>query len=579
MLIKQNIPNANIFEHLKTIGFDDFLANIIASRVSNIDEIDKIFFGSIKDLASPFLFKDIDKAVDRLYQAIVNKEVIGLETDHDCDGQTSHAILYEALTKIFGHPKDKIRSYIGHRMKEGYGLSEALMNRILTDQIRPNILITADNGSTDEPRINVLKQNNIDTIVTDHHAIPTTGVPESAVAVINPTQEGCNYPDKLIAGCMVAWLFMGALRRKCIEESYQLSNQTSLINLLDFVAIGTVADCVSMANSPNNRIVIRNGIEQLRNNDRLCWSMFEKEKFNSEYIGFNVAPILNSDGRISDALGSVGFLLQEDESQISDTFDALTKQNNERKNIQKDITKQALSQAIELDKNNSSLCILLEDGHAGIHGISASRIKDTFGKPVIIFSQSQSDSSLITGSARSVDEINIKNILDEIDSINPNIIYRYGGHKAAAGLTIKVSDFEEFYTLFEQCIVSIITAKNIKLEPVIYYDCTLSSEQLSLNTLDIIDSLEPYGRDFEKPTFCNDFNVENIRLVGKDKNHAQLVLNTEGKSFKAIWFNVTSEDTQNITIGSKVKACYLLQKEEFLGQVKLGLNIKRLQLL
>lgn len=135
-----------------------------------------------------------------------NNEVIGLETDHDCDGQTSHAIFHEALTKVFGYPKDNIRSYIGHRMKEGYGLSESLMNRILTDSIRPSLIITADNGSTDEPRIAVLKQNGIDTIVTDHHGIPPEGAPKSAVAVLNPTQDGCNYPDKAIAGCMVAWL-------------------------------------------------------------------------------------------------------------------------------------------------------------------------------------------------------------------------------------------------------------------------------------------------------------------------------------------------------------------------------------
>lgn len=126
--------------------------------------------------------------------------------------------LYEALTKIFGYPKEKIRSYIGHRLQEGYGLSES-MNRILTDKIRLSLIIIADNGSTDGPRIAILKQNGIDIIVTDHHAIPPDGPPKSAIAVLNPTQQDCNYPDKAIAGCMVAWLFMAALRRKYLQNN------------------------------------------------------------------------------------------------------------------------------------------------------------------------------------------------------------------------------------------------------------------------------------------------------------------------------------------------------------------------
>jgi single-stranded-DNA-specific exonuclease len=302
MLIKKKVLNSQVYNNLIAQNYDPFLAKIIAARVSNDESLGLVLDGAIKDLSSPFLFKDVGKAVDRLYQAITNGEVIGLETDHDCDGQTSHAIFHEALTKIFNHPKEKIRSYIGHRMKEGYGLSEALMNRIILDSIRPSLIITADNGSTDEPRIAVLKQNGIETIVTDHHGIPPEGTPKSAVAVLNPTQADCNYPDKAIAGCMVAWLFMAALRRKFIESNQPLSASYGLSNLFDLVAIGTVADCVSMANSHNNRIVTKLGIEQLKQSNRVCWDFFEKEKLSSEYIGFSIAPILNSDGRVAEFL-------------------------------------------------------------------------------------------------------------------------------------------------------------------------------------------------------------------------------------------------------------------------------------
>ena len=579
MLIKKKVINSQVYDKLIAQDQDPFLAKIISARVSNDESLGLVLNGGIKDLSSPFLFKDIGKAVDRLYLAIANGEVIGLETDHDCDGQTSHAIFHEALTKIFNHPKDKIRSYIGHRMKEGYGLSEALMNRILLDSVRPSLIITADNGSTDEPRIAVLKQNGIETIVTDHHGIPPEGTPKSAVAVLNPTQDDCNYPDKAIAGCMVAWLFMAALRRKFIENNQPLSTTYGLSNLFDLVAIGTVADCVSMANSHNNRIVTRLGIEQLKQSNRVCWDFFEKEKLSSEYIGFSIAPILNSDGRVADALGSVSFLLEEDDLKAADTFENLKEQNNNRKDIQKLLTVEAMAQARELDGTKNSLCILLENGHAGIHGISASRLKETFGKPIIIFSQTQTDETLISGSARSTDTIHIKAMLDEVAKKAPYLLAKYGGHKGAAGLTIKKTDFEEFYTLFEEGITSIVKQDNITLEPCIEYDFELAESDFSLDTLTKIDSLEPFGREFEKPIFSNDFVVENFRLVGKDKSHAQLVLRFENKSIKAIWFNaIDNANASDIKIGDSVKACYQLQKEEFLGQVNLSLNVKAVQI-
>ncbi|QIV95769.1 exonuclease RecJ [Allofrancisella inopinata] len=579
MLVKQKQINKQVYDYLLSNKYDSFIAKLIATRVQNIDSLDLIINGTIKDLSSPFLFKDIHKAVDRLYLALQEGEVIGLETDHDCDGQTSQAILYEALTKIFNHPKEKTRSYIGHRMKEGYGLSESVMNRILTDSIRPSLIITADNGSTDEARISILKQNDIDTIVTDHHGIPPEGPPKSAVAVLNPTQDGCQYPDKSIAGCMVAWLFMAALRRKFIQNNKVISNKYSLSDLLDLVAIGTVADCVSMANSHNNRIVTKLGISQLKSGVRNCWEFFDRDKISSEYIGFSIAPILNSDGRLADALGSVNFLLEHDAERITNIFQNLKEQNNQRKEIQKQLSEEAMKQAQELNCTKNSLCIFLKNGHTGIHGISASKLKEKFGKPIIIFSQTQIDPNLISGSARSVDDIDIKKILDMIANTNPNLMLKYGGHKGAAGLTIRKQDFDSFYEVFEEYINKVVKECDLSLTPYVGYDFELDENNFCLETLDKIDSLEPFGREFEKPIFYNKFIVEKFRLVGKDQSHAQMILRySNTQSFKAIWFNaLDSEIVSQISIGDTIKACYQLQKEEFLGQVSLSLNIKAIQ--
>ena len=221
----------------------------------------------------------------------------------------------------------------------------------------------------------------------------------------------------------------------------------------------------------------------------------------------------------------------------------------------------------------------MDNGHAGIHGISASRIKDIFGKPTIIFSQTQTDPNLIAGSARSIDEIHIKQVLDIIAAQKPDLMKKYGGHRGAAGLTIEKQDFEDFYNIFEQLISEIVTRNNLDLSPKIEYDFELDESEFNFATLVKIDSLEPYGREFEKPLFCNDFVVDSIRFVGKDKNHAQMILKFNNISIKGIWFNAIDDKiASEIKTGSTIKACYQLQKEEFLGQINLSLNIKAVQI-
>ena len=576
MKIIQKKINQEILKAILSLNlYSDFQAKIIASRVDNLDIIEKFLIANLKNISSAFLLKNIDKSIDRIYKAIQNAEVIGIETDHDCDGQTSHAIFYEALTKIFNHPKEKIRSYIGHRMNEGYGLSNSLMLRILNDKVKPTLIITADNGSTDEERIKILKENSIETIVTDHHTIPENGVPKSAYAVINPIQKGCNYPDKYIAGCFVAWLFMAGLRRKFIQENKKISSSYSLVNLLDFVAVGTIADCVSMAKSFNNRIVTTLGIQQIKKNNRKCWQVFEKDKINSEYIGFTIAPLLNSNGRMSDAFGSVNFLLAE--NNIKEYFDELKQNNNIRKQVQKDITNKALEQAIEIDRIKNSLVIYLEDGHTGVHGISASRIKDKFGKPTIIFSKNKNNDT-ISGSARSIENIHIKNAFDSINNLNNSIMLKYGGHSEAGGLTIKKENFELFSDLFEKEIIKQIEKYNINLESKIFIDGTLKLQDFSLKTYKEIENLEPFGREFEKPIFYNNFIIEKLKFVGKDKNHCQLVLKFQTRNIKAIWFNAIDYDCSNkLVVSDYIKVCYELQKEEFMGNINLSLNIKYIE--
>ncbi|MCX7122277.1 MAG: DHH family phosphoesterase, partial [Gammaproteobacteria bacterium] len=327
--------NQVVFDALVQHKIDPFLAKIIAARP--IPEHPKqamgIFEGRLSDLSSPFLLQDMNQAVARIQEAILKKQHIAIETDHDCDGQTSHAVLMRALIDILGHSANHVHSFIGHRMQEGYGLSDALADRILNHSVKIDLVITADNGSSDELRIARLKAAGIEVIVTDHHGIPAEGIPASAYACINPTREDCAFPDPYIAGCMVAWLLMAAVRRTMVDAGDLPKNTASLTDLLDFVAVGTVADCVSMARSLNNRVVVQYGLQKINQFTRPAWQALRPLLKNSlvtpEDLGFLIGPLLNSDGRLSDALGSVSFLLAPDIASASRWVENLFQQNQE----------------------------------------------------------------------------------------------------------------------------------------------------------------------------------------------------------------------------------------------------------
>jgi single-stranded-DNA-specific exonuclease len=214
--IKERAINQALMQQGVQQGLAPILAKLIAARPTPPVHVGAtpldLFHPKLSKLSDPSAMVDIDKAAARVGMAIMNGECIGLETDHDCDGQTAHAILYYNLAQHFRHPAEKIKSYIGHRLEEGYGLSQKVADRILADSPRPTVIITADNGSSDEARIAQLKAQNIDVIVTDHHQIPKEGIPKSAYACLNPTRPDCNFGDPYIAGCMVAWLLMVKVR-------------------------------------------------------------------------------------------------------------------------------------------------------------------------------------------------------------------------------------------------------------------------------------------------------------------------------------------------------------------------------
>lgn len=559
-------------------GLHPIIAQILASRPFNplYEPKDWLNLG-LQALDSPLLLADCGKATQRVLEAIQQSEVIGIETDHDCDGQTSHAVIYEAMVRYFDYPKEKIRSYIGHRLQEGYGLSEKLVDRILQDSIKPSLIITADNGSTDEKSIARLKEHGIDVIVTDHHEIPVEGIPQSAVAVLNPTRKDCQYPDRCIAGCMVAWLLMSAVRQ-ALAQAYPERTYPKLGGLLDFVAVGTVADCVSIARSQNNRIVVSTGMQIIEKAKRPCWQVLMSQlsmPLQSEDLGFKIGPLLNSDGRLSSAFGSVSFLLANDFSEASKWLAYLQEQNSARKAIQNDITTSGLIKATQqYAAGKMTLCIQMAEGHAGVHGISASRIKDAFGRPTIIFCEKQEFPHLLTGSARSIPGLHLKNILQAVKDIAPDSIVQFGGHEGAAGLTIPKEKFDEFSTIFEQVVKAQYGHENFG--PVIWSDGALASEWLSQDFLEnMLQSLEPFGREFEPPQFEANAQVMSVQFMGENKTHARLGLVVEDVWLNCVWFSCRQEASDPVPVeeGDRVRVIYSPKIESFRGKKKLTCRI------
>lgn len=561
-LIRRSI-NSVVLSELLTAGKHPLVAKMIAGRP--LPEHPKqalgVCEGRLADLSPPLLMKDMDRAVTRLREAIVKREIIAIETDHDCDGQTSHAVIVTALREIFHHPVNKIQSYIGHRLQEGYGLSDALCQRILDHFPRPHLVITADNGSSDQPRIARLQEAGIDVIVTDHHAIPAEGIPSSSFACLNPSRSDCAFPDPYIAGCMVAWLFMAATRRLMQDQDELKPDALPMTALLDFVAVGTVADCVSLARSLNNRVVVQYGLQKINQFSRPCWQalrpLLRNSKVTAEDLGFLLGPLLNSDGRLSDALSSVNFLLTETLEEASSLIQGLFQQNEERKRIQKEISLEALSLAKnQVLAGRVSLVIHLEEGHAGVHGISASRLKDQFGRPVVIFSPKQNEEGVLTGSCRSIDSIHVRDILQQVSEAFPSLILKFGGHKAAAGLSLKEEDLPVFSEAFERCVAEALKQESVG--PVLLTDGFWEGE-LGPSSLLALRSLEPFGREFDEPIFEAHVYLKSMRRFGRAYQHLELLLAfSSGEKVKGIWFNALEDGNIQVEEGERLHIAFSL---------------------
>lgn len=596
MIIEPRELNPHVYFWAQSKGFSAAAATVIAGRFSNVDDAEGGLFPGFKGMTPPSLLPDIEPACDAIIRAMVSGEDIVLATDYDCDGVSSAGVLYRAMTEVFGLSESRVHLFSGVRFTEGYGLSAGLAARI-HEQFGDGsaLVITADMGTSDDARIAWLAERGIGVVVTDHHAIPETGIPASAIAVINPTRDDSAFGDPLIAGCGVAWFTMARLFTRVSElaagpfgglDDTQIRRRKGrLMELLAFACSGTVADCVSLARSKNNRLICQAGIQVIRQSDDPCWRVFrealdEGETVQSSHISFLLGPLTNSAGRLVRADAAVAFFVSKDIDEARELFKGLQRENEERKQIEKGMREAAMKMATE-QFTAGAICavIYLEDGHPGVQGICASRVVEQFGKPVAIFSPKGDGSETITASLRSVDGIDIRAAMAvAMARLGDDVPKHWGGHKAAAGMSIPFSALADFTKAINDSCAEQLAESGNDLALVLAYDGKINIGDVSLELTRELAGLGPYGREFETPRFLMEGLVVKSTLMGADRNHMRLDIRSETHgTVSAVQFFVDRIDGFALPpAGSTVSFVGEVSENWFKGTVKPQIILRHL---
>ncbi len=530
-----------VYLRAQSEGLSELQARLLASRLPGYTgELAPLVSPSLRYLVHPEKLADGRRAAERVAQAVAEGESIGILTDYDVDGITSHVVIRRTLVELFGVPEHKLHSLIGHRIHDGYGISLPLVDRTLSLKPLPTLVITADCGSSDEPRIARLKAAGIDVVVSDHHALPLEGPPPSAYACVNPTRSDCAYPDKTIAGCMVAWLLMSLARSVLVEWGALPEATPKLSPWLSYVALGTVADCVSLGGSPANRAVVSHGLTLINRMDAACWRAMaarlgaDSVPFNAETLAFQMGPRINARSRLDDPYAALHFMLAESDGVANRQLEVLDQDNQSRKAIEADMAEEARALAAPaLEANEPAVVVLLEDGHPGVQGIVASRLVQAYGRPAVVLTRAAAP-NMLTGSGRSIEGLHLRDALQRTFELAPEALPRFGGHSGAAGVGVPREQLDTFKTAFLQAVSEQLG--DTPLYPRLWTDGELSTAQLSLATLEEIETLGPYGREFDPPLFEGRFIVEALRPVGAEGSHLMMELSMGAVTRKAIWF-------------------------------------------
>ncbi|HRN72814.1 MAG TPA: single-stranded-DNA-specific exonuclease RecJ [Ginsengibacter sp.] len=538
--------------------FDEALCTIFVSRgLDNAEKLQEYFRPDYSLLHNPFLMKDMQLAVERILAAINSGEKLVLFGDYDVDGTTAVATLYRFLTSVY--EEANIFYYIPDRHEEGYGISRKGIAFAKT--IGASLFISLDCGITAIEEAELIKEKNIDLIICDHH-LPGDALP-IATAILNPKQPGCSYPYKELSGCGVAFKLITALSRALKTE------ETSVYKYLDLVATSIGADIVPITGE--NRVLSQLGLEVINTSPAtglkaLINTTEKKGAIDMYFISFLIAPRINAAGRLSHAKIAVELLLENDPVKAAGLAEQLNQFNNERKQLDETITKEALDILVG-DKSfarKKTTVIYCDQWHKGVIGIVASRLIENYYRPTIVLTK---DGDLITGSARSVSGFDLHKAISHCSTH----LEKFGGHKAAAGLSMIPENYDEFASHFEAIVSETITEES--LSPKIYIDAIINLEDITFDLFHTISSMEPFGPGNYKPVFASMHILPSnwTRIVG-DK-HVRFHFNIPGmKGINGIAFNM-KDKFEAIAQNTFIDIAFTIDENVWNGNSSLQLKI------
>ena len=562
---------------LQQSGLHPLLARLYAARgLQSPEELSL----DLKQLLSPTELKDCLSTASLLADILEQKEPMLIVADYDCDGATACAVGIRGI-RMLGGPETPIQFLVPNRFTMGYGLTPEVVELAAMQSPKPKYLITVDNGIASEAGVDRARELGMEVIVTDHH-LPGDRLPK-ARAIVNPNQGGCNFPSKALAGVGVMFYILVALRAE-LRHRGKFTNETQpkVENLLDLVALGTVADVAQL--DRNNRILVSNGLKRIHGgiSQPGIQALFQAagrdpRKANTFDLGFAIGPRLNAAGRLADMTLGIRLLLTDNTDEAMTLAQELDRINRERRVIETGMQEAALAHLAEDQLSGtiaqrSSICLWNPEWHQGVVGIVASRLKERFNRPAIVFAPADgSTSEELRGSGRSLTGFHLRDALDLVSKREPGLILKFGGHAMAAGLTIRKSDFEKFDACFQEVASGLLTEELLERHHI--HDGVLQASEFTPEIGDLIAE-EIWGQGFPQPVFYGEFEITQQSLM-KEK-HLRLMLRPLGaaedkignKPITAVWFNRTQ------SLPAKAKLAYRLVTDRYQGQARVQLMIE-----
>ena len=536
-------------------NIDPVTARIIRNRdVTGMENVDMYLNGTLDSLHDPMMMKDMDKAVSVIASSIRDNKHIRIIGDYDIDGICSIYILFKGL-KICGADVDY---EVPDRITDGYGINENLIKQAYEAGVE--VIITCDNGIAAASQIDYANELGMTVVITDHHDVPYEEtdngrryiIPKAA-AVVDPKQNDCRYPFKMLCGAGIAYKFIG-----CMVKEFQ-TGDSIMPELLQFAAIATVGDIVDLLDE--NRIIVKEGLKLIANtgnyglNALMAVTGVSRESINAYHIGFVLGPCLNASGRLDSAKRALKMLVTDDRAEAERHAGELKDLNEERKKL----TSEAVDKAVDMVENSSLkddkvLVIFLPDCHESIAGIVAGRIREKYYKPVIVLTRGEQEAK---GSARSIESYNMFEKLSECK----DLFTRFGGHPMAAGLSLPEENIPEFRSrINEHCNLS-----EEDLTETVWIDVPMPLEYINEKLILELGGLEPFGKANPKPVFADkNISIRNIRAIGKDKQYTRMTITKDsGIVIDAVGFFPCTELETVYNKNGRISCTYYPEINEF----------------